>query len=190
MRLVLLIALNVLTAALVPAQTGNRKLEPNPYSPPADTSMKLEGHAITIEYNAPSARGRKVEGGLIPYDHWWRLGADTATTLTSEADITIGGVRVPKGVHTLYLLASESAVSRFTPLAVVIHWVLVVNKQTGQWGTEYNESQDVARTEMKVTKLGKPVETLKITLTSATAKAGKLEIEWGQSQGEVAVKLR
>jgi hypothetical protein len=190
MRLVSYIALGLFTAATLSAQTGNRKIPPNPKSPPADTSMTLDGHVITIEYNAPSARGRKVEGGLIPYDNWWRLGADNATTLTTDGDITIGDLRVPKGVYTLYVLASENGVSRFTPLAVVIRWNLIVNKQTGQWGTVYDDSEDLGRTAMKVTKLSQPVETLKITLTSSGAKPGNLRIEWGNSRAEATVRLR
>jgi hypothetical protein len=140
--------------------------------------MKLNGHTITIEYNAPSARGRKVEGGLIPYDRWWRLGADSATTLTSDADLLIGDLRVPKGVHTLYLVATSDT-----------DWKLVVNKQTGQWGTTYKESEDLGRVPLKVTKLPQPAETLKITLTPAGESAGTLTIAWGQTEASVPVKL-
>jgi hypothetical protein len=161
---------------MLPAATGNRKVTQNKLSPPADTSVKLGGHAVTIEYNAPSVRGRKVEGGLVPYGEVWRLGADSATTLTTEADLMIGNLRVPKGVHTLYILASESG------------WKLIVNKQTGQWGTVYNEPQDLGRADMKVTKLSQPVETLKIALVSGGS-AGTLEIEWGNTKAVVSIRL-
>src|SRR5580692_5956473 len=98
MRLLPLVASTIMAAALLPASTGNRKVTENAQSPTADTSIKLRGHAITIEYNAPSARGRQVEGGLVPYGSVWRLGADSATTLTTDTDITIGALKVPKGV--------------------------------------------------------------------------------------------
>jgi hypothetical protein len=176
MRLVSYIALGLCAAALLSAQTGNRKATQNPKSPSADTSVTLDGHAITIEYNAPSARGRKVEGGLIPYGHWWRLGADNATTLTTDTDITIGDVHVQKGAYSLYILASEG------------DWKLIINKKTGQWGTVYDESQDLGRAALRVAKTGQPVETLKITLTGS-GKAGMLRIEWGNSRAEVPVKL-
>jgi hypothetical protein len=190
MRFASYIAVGLIIAAILSAQTGNRKVTENAKSPTADTSITLDGHAITIEYNAPSARGRKVEGGLIPYDTWWRLGADNATTLTTDADLVIGNLRVPKGACTLYVLASESGVSRFTPLAVVTRWTLIVNKQVGQWGTVYDDAQDLGRTAMKVTKPGQPVETLKIVLIDSGAKSAKLRIEWGNSRAEVPVKLR
>ena len=152
--------------------TGNRKVTQNKLSPPADTSLTAAGKVTTIEYNAPSARGRKVEGGLIPNGSVWRLGADSATTLTTDADLTIGDLKVPKGVYTLYLLGGES------------EWKLIVNKQTGQWGTEYDESKDLGRISMKLTKLTEAAETLKITLKSP----GVLEVVWGNSLATVSVK--
>ncbi len=167
------ISLAVLVAGTLSAQTGNRRVTQNKLSPPASTSIKLQGHAITIEYNAPSARGRKVEGGLIPYGRWWRLGADSATTLTTDADVMIGDLKVPKGVHTLYILATDAN-----------DWKLIVNNQTGQWGTQYDESKDLGRVPLKLTKLSSPVETLKISLEPA----GTLQIEWGETQASVAIK--
>jgi len=165
------IALLFTAFAILIAATGNRKVTQNKQSPPADTSMKVGGQDVTIEYNAPSARGRKVEGGLIPYGEVWLLGADSATTLTTNTDLKIGSLAVPKGVYTLYIAASDGA------------WKLVVNKQKGQWGTEYNEPQDLGRVPLKLTKLSQPVETLKITLTG-----GMLEIEWGSTKATVPVK--
>jgi len=167
----------IMAAVIALGSTGNRKVTENKLSPTAETSVKLGGHAITIEYNAPSARGRKVEGGLVPYGSVWRLGADSATTLTTDADIKIGDLKVSKGVYTLYILAAENG------------WKLIVNKQTGQWGTEYNEAQDLGRVPMKVTKLSQPVETLKITLKSAGASQGTLEIAWGATRAVVTVQL-
>jgi hypothetical protein len=68
-------------------------------------------------------------------------------------------------------------------------WKLIVNKQTGQWGTEYSEGQDLGRVAMKVTMSLAPVETLKITLSATGAKDGVLEVAWGNSVARVPVKL-
>lgn len=168
----------LLAATVALAATGNRQAQPNKLSPAADTSVTLGGHAITIEYNAPSARGRKVEGGLIPYDNWYRLGADAATTLTTDADVTIGDLRVPKGVHTLFLQASASG-----------PWKLIVNKQVGQWGLEYHQDQDLGRVALDVKKLDKFVETFKITLTKTGEKTATLAIEWGNTRATVPVRV-
>jgi hypothetical protein len=175
MRILSIVASIIMAAALAPASTGNRKVTENNLSPTADTSVTVRGHAVTIEYNAPSARGRKVEGELVPYGSVWRLGADSATTLTTDVDITIGDLKVPKGVYTLYIMASEGS------------WKLIVNKQTGQWGTDYNEGQDLGRVSLKTAKLSSPAETLKITLKPA-APGAMLEIVWGGTRATVPVK--
>lgn len=172
------IALLFCAGAIALASTGNRHTQPNSQSPAAASSVQLGGHWVTIEYNAPSARGRKVEGGLIPYDSWYRLGADAATTLTTEADVMIGDLRVPKGVHTLFLYATANG-----------PWKLIVNKQTGQWGLEYHEDQDLGRVPMKVTKVDQLVETFNITLVPTSQKTAMLSITWGNTRAVVPVAL-
>ena len=81
-------------------------------------------------------RGRKIMGGLVPYGRWWRTGADNATTFQTEADLDIGGLKVPKGTYTIYTLPGAK------------EWQLIVNKQTGQFGTEYDQQQDLGRVKM------------------------------------------
>jgi hypothetical protein len=162
----------VLLAVTAFAATGNRDVTQNNLSPTADTSVKLGNTTITIEYNAPSARGRKVEGGLIPYDNWYRMGADSACTITTTGDIMIGNLKVPKGVHTLYLMAKPDS------------WQLIVNNQTRQWGLEYNQSQDLGRVPMRLTKLAKPLEKFNISLLPE----GVLDVSWGTTKAEVVIK--
>src|SRR5437588_12691208 len=101
-------------------------------SPSAEASKTIKGKQITIKYSAPSVRGRQVfgDGGIISKDPnypVWRAGANSATTLTTEGDLDIGGLKVPKGTYTLYVLLGQP------------QWKLIVNKQTGQWGLEYHQ---------------------------------------------------
>ena len=79
-------------------------------------------------------RGRKIMGGLVPYGKVWRTGANPATTLITKANLKIGTLDVPAGTYTIYTLPNED------------QWLLIVNKQTGQWGTVYHEDQDLGRT--------------------------------------------
>jgi hypothetical protein len=177
MRILTSITTALAAVAILTAATGNRQVTNNAKSPSAETTASIAGKNVTIEYNAPSARERKVEGGLISYSEIYRMGADAATTLTTEADLMIGDLKVPKGVYTLYLQAKESG-----------DWQLVVNKQTKQWGTVYNQDQDLGRTAMKVTKLGAPVETFKITLTPKGPLGATLTVEWGHTKAVVPVE--
>lgn len=172
MKYLSFLAVTALCVVVLSADTGNRKKTNNEKSPSAETSATIGGKKVTIEYNAPSARGREVEGGLIPYGKVWRLGADSATTLTTEGPIMIGNLKVPAGAHTLYIHAAQNG------------WKLAVNKQTGQWGTVYTEGQDLGRVDMKVEKTTAPVETMKITLQPS----GMLVVEWGNTRASVPVK--
>jgi hypothetical protein len=140
-------------------------------SPPAETSVKINGKTISIKYSAPSMRGRKIFGpvGVISNDSTypvWRAGANNATALHTEADLTIGKLSVPKGDYTLFVDTGA------TP------WQFIVNKQTGQGGLDYDKSQDLGRVAMKISKPPAPIETYKMTLSSPGGNAGKLELAW------------
>jgi hypothetical protein len=140
-------------------------------SPPAETSVKIKGKTISVKYSAPSLRGRKAfgPGGVISNDSTypvWRAGANAATALHTDADLTIGKLSVPKGDYTLFVATDANP------------WQLIVNKQTGQGGLDYDKSQDLGRVPMKVSKPAAPVETYKMTLSSAGGNSGKLELAW------------
>lgn len=142
-----------------------------PLSPPAETSVTIAGKNISIKYSAPSVRGRQMfgEGGVISKDRtWpvWRLGANAATTLITEADLDIKGLTVPKGTYTLFALVNQ------TP------WQLIVNKQTGQWGLSYDQNQDLGRVPMDMAKPPAPIETMSITLSQTGPNTGKLEVQF------------
>mgnify|MGYP000203410785 CR=1 FL=1 len=154
-----------------------------PLSPPAETSVTIAGKAISIKYGAPSVRERKMfgEGGVISKDRTypvWRLGANTATALHTEADLEFKGLTVPKGDYTLFALVNQ------------MPWQLIVNKQTGQWGLTYNQDQDLGRVAMEMSKPPAPVETLKITLTQTGANTGRLQVEFENTVAAVAFTVK
>ena len=148
-----------------------------PASPPMETSVTLDGKEVSIKYSAPSMKGRKIFGGLVPYGQVWRAGANSATALHTEADLMIGNLSVPKGDYTIYVWPTADA------------WQLVINKQTGQWGTEYSEGQDLGRVKMTLSKAPAPVEVYKMTL-SGSGKKGKLMLEWEETVGTVPVSVK
>ena len=114
---------------------------------PRDTARATIGGAeVWIDYSRPSRRGRDIFGVLEPWNKVWRTGANAATQFTTPVDLVIGGVTVPAGKYTLWTLPSPSG------------WKLIINKQTGQWGTEYHPEQDLARVDAKVETLPAPVE--------------------------------
>ena len=144
-------------------------------SPPETATVSLNGKTLTVKYGAPSMRGRKIMGELVPYDKVWRTGANESTTFVSAADLKIGGTPVPAGSYTLYTLPGSS------------QWLLIVNKQTGQWGTNYDQSQDVARIPMKSAKLSSPQEKMSITFENTHGNSTELHVKWENTDESVTV---
>jgi hypothetical protein len=173
------IAVSVLAFALaataIAQQNEDKSKRP---SPPGTASISLGGKKVTVEYGRPSARGRKVMGGLVPWGEVWRTGANEATTFVTEGDVTIGDTKVPAGKYTLYTLPSETG------------WKLIINKQTGQWGTQYDQTRDLARIDMKVSKPSAPVEQLTIDLKGNGTNAADLIIAWENTSASVTVKAQ
>ena len=157
-----LLAVATLTLA-VSAEAGMKKA---PKSPPAETTATLAGKQVKIAYAAPSMNGRKIFGALVPYGQVWCTGANAATTLTTEVDLDLKGLKIPKGTYTLFTVPTEGGMA------------LIVNKQTGQWGTKHDAAQDLGKVDLDVKKPDAPVEKLLITLASTGDDAGTLTIAW------------
>jgi hypothetical protein len=155
-------------ASLAPAQT--------PKSPHDTVSADVGGHKITITYGRPSMRGRKIVGGLVPYEKVWRTGADEATTFETDVDLDINGLKVPKGKYGLFTLPSQDG------------WTLIINKTAKQWGAfNYKEADDLGRTKMQVSKSGSPVEQFTIALAPAGGNA-TLKLEWENTVASATLK--
>lgn len=153
-------------------------------SPSAQTSVTLGGKTISIHYSAPSVRGRKIfgSGGLLSNDPTypvWRAGANSATSLHTDADLDIGGLNVPKGDYTLYALVSDPD-----------NWQLIISKETGQWGLTYNPKMDLGRVKMAMSKPPASIETYKIALSSTGPKTGKLQLEWERHIASVPIAVK
>jgi len=156
----------VLTPAILVGASCGVAQERQPLSPPAQTSVTISGKTITIKYAAPSMRGRKIFGGLEPYNKVWRVGANSATALHTDADLDLNGLAVPKGDYTVFVWLDPN------------QWQLIVNKQTGQWGLEYHQDRDLGRVKMNMGKPAAPIETYKMTLSATGQNTGKLQLEW------------
>ncbi|HET7456153.1 MAG TPA: DUF2911 domain-containing protein [Gemmatimonadaceae bacterium] len=144
-----------------------------------EEDASLTGPArIAISYGQPHARGRRIEGGLVPLDSVWRFGANAATTLHTDLDLTLGALAVPRGDYSLFL--------RYTNKG----YELIVNRQTGQWGTDYDATKDLGRVPLTARKLAEPEESLSIYLVPESARPaqgyaelrGTLRIKWGTSE--------
>ena len=138
-----------------------------------DTARATIGAAtFSVDYGRPLARGRTLLGNVISYDRVWRTGANAATQFTTSAPITLAGLSLPVGTYTLWTVPHVGRVD------------LIVNKQTGQWGTSYDEKQDLGRVKMSVKPVKGPVEQFVICVNDKA-----LTLTWENTQASVPVMV-
>src|SRR5688572_11614236 len=120
-RTLFLKSLPFLTVAFFLAFTSMAQA-PRRNSPAATATGKIGAANVTISYSSPAVDGRKIWGGLVPYDSVWRAGANTATSIETDKDLTIGGKKLPAGKYSIFATPGEK------------EWTIILNSQTGQWG--------------------------------------------------------
>ena len=144
-----------------------------------DTVRASIGDAsFTVDYGRPLVRGRVLVGNILPYDRVWRTGANAATQFTTSAPINLAGMRLPAGAYTLWTVPRTGGAD------------LIVNRQTGQWGTEYDPSQDLGSAPMKTETLGSPVEKFTISIPASGRARGALVMEWGPFRWTAPIEVR
>lgn len=142
-------------------------------SPHVQVAWEVEGANIAITYGRPFLKERTVGDSVEPLDgRVWRLGADEATTLTTDRDLMLGSAHVPAGEYTLWALTDGDTTE------------LIISSETGQWGTAYDESRDLARTEMTVGTLDTTADQLTLYVENSA-----LRLEWGALAASVPIMV-
>ncbi|WP_184548023.1 DUF2911 domain-containing protein [Mucilaginibacter sp. FT3.2] len=104
-------------------------------SPPESVTGKLDDATVTINYSSPSVKGRKIWGGLVPYDTVWRAGANEATTFETDLPLRIGGQYLPAGKYGFFIIPGKAN-----------QWVAIFNNVADQWGAfKYDKTKDAIR---------------------------------------------
>jgi hypothetical protein len=143
-----------------------------------DTLRAVIGNAsFTVDYGRPMARGRDLLGNVLPYDRVWRTGANAATQFTTSAPITIAGIPLSPGTYTLWTIPRANGAD------------LIVNRQTGQWGTGYNAAHNIGTAAMTTDITETPVEKFTISIRPNGADRGELLMEWGTFRWSAPIVL-
>ena len=148
-----------------------------PPPPPPPPTVTLAGQTLTIKYHTPHMRNREIFGGLVPYNEVWRTGANPATSLVTPVSLHIGSLLVPAGAYTIYSLPSRDKDK----------WMLIINKQTGQWGTEYHQEQDLGRVEMKGHTLDSAQEVMSLSFDDIKRDSAEFHIRWAKTDESVKI---
>ena len=164
---------------------------------PADSVCATVGNAtLAVRYARPSMRGRQIFGRLEPYGRVWRAGANAATSFTTTRDLVFGDVTVPAGDYTLYAYIEDpgdvpacgedgtGGSGRGTG------WRLILNKQLGQWGTDYSQAQDLARIPLRMCRPRSPVERFDIRIVARGPAAGTITLAWENTSASADFRVK
>lgn len=143
-----------------------------PQSPAKTASETVAGTKITLTYGAPSVRGRKIWGALVPYKKVWRTGANDATTFTVDKDVKIEGKKLAAGTYSLFTIPDAK------------EWVIIFNSEAKQWGHySYSDKKDVLRVTVKSSK----AKTLTEEMTFVVGKDGVVSLMWENTKVDFKV---
>jgi Protein of unknown function (DUF2911) len=170
-----LLALLIFMTTVCFAQMGGG----NRPSPAASAACDLGGgKTIKTDYSSPRMKGRKIFGDLVPYGKVWRTGANDATTFVTSSDVVVGGKTVPAGSYTLFTVPGADK------------WTLIINKKTAEWGIPYKyESDELARIDMKASKLPSPLENFTISYEKS-GNGCTLQMEWETTRASVDISAK
>jgi len=148
-------------------------------SPLDSIAVQIGGGTMKLCYSRPSARGRKIMGGVVPFNEPWRLGANEATSIRVPFAGEIAGVRVEPGTYTLYAIPAASK------------WQIVVNRGVQRWGVPIDNevrAKDVGAGTVTTESLGAPVETLTLKFSPAAGNATELVLEWEKTRVRIPIR--
>jgi hypothetical protein len=172
-----LFTLIILTLTTVAFAQQDKSKRP---SPPAQAQCQFpDGKTIKTDYSSPrindpkTHQPRKIYGGLVPYGKVWRTGANDATTLVTDTNLTVGGKDLPAGSYTIFTVPNQDK------------WTLIISKKTGEWGTDYpGENNDLARVDMKVSQLPSQMENFTIAFDQTGGNC-TMNLDWENTRASV-----
>jgi hypothetical protein len=145
-------------------------------SPKAKVEQRVGITDFSVDYSSPGVKGRKIFGGLVPYDKMWRTGANASTKLTASRDFTIGSTTVPKGTYSVFTIPGAAS------------WTVILNKNAEASTDEYDAKDDAAR--VTVTPDAIPArERMTFIFSNTTDDATRLDLEWDTLRVSIPIKL-
>lgn len=176
-KLLLIGSIGVLVAAVV--FIGYRSYTKS-FSPEAVADFSQGGLAVHVKYCRPARRGRLIFGrtqddALVPYGRVWRTGANEATVITFSENVRVGNTPIRAGTYSLWTIPGPA------------HWQVVLNEETGQWGTQYNDGLDVARVEVPIRVQPKTVEKFQIYFENQPRGADMI-LGWAHTEAVVPIR--
>lgn len=146
-------------------------------SPEAIAQVDQNGLVIKVDYCQPYKKGRKVFGSLVPYDEVWRTGANEATVVDFDQHVVVAGQPLDEGTYSLWTIPSKEG------------WIAIFNKETGQWGTNYDQTKDVLRVPIVSRRHSPKAEQFYISF-SPSANGTNMILAWDETEAIIPIQKR
>lgn len=144
-------------------------------SPQGIIVQKAGFATITITYERPSARDRKIFGDLVPFDELWRTGAGNCTKIKFDKSVVIAGRRLEPGTYSLFTIPA------------VQDWTIILNSDTTLYGTGgYDQSRDMVRFKGKAEQASRYYESFTIDVDVVSDNA-LITISWERTSTSFTV---
>jgi hypothetical protein len=161
----------ILSTALICmiAAAGSAQLRTPAPSPTQTIKQDFGLSSVELIYSRPGMKGRKIFGDLVPWNKVWRTGANNATRIKFNDDVTFGGQPLKAGEYALFTIPGEN------------EWEVIINKGSANWGTEYKQEDDIFRVKVKPIKLDQQVESFTMQFASVKPTSTDLRISWDRT---------
>lgn len=160
-----------ITAVLIKIIIGN-------LSRSEESEKEVGNLVVSVRYNKTEAGKDRIFGYRVPYDVVWRTGSGDATEIRFSDDCFLGGKKVKAGTYSLWSVPTEK------------DWVIILNSETGQYGTRYDPSRDYLRVTVPFEKVPEREENLRIALTDDRKGLSVLQIRWEHVLVEAEISER
>ncbi len=151
-------------------------------SPKDSATITLNDLKCKVQYNRPSKREREIFGALVPYNKVWRTGANEATTFSTNRDLIIQGMLLPKGDYTLWTVPMENS------------WKVMFNSGQYQWGVNekmepmWDPNYDAIEIEVENQEIDQTVEQFTIAFDNKLGSL-KFTMAWDQTLIEIPLEV-
>jgi tetratricopeptide (TPR) repeat protein len=142
------------------------RLTPLRASPACTVSQEIGISKVELAFSRPFVKGRKIWGELVPFGQVWRVGANSATTLTLSHAAKVAGKDVPAGTYGFFAIPGPKT------------WTLILNRKAKQWGAyDYKAEEDQLRWEV-TPQSGAFLECLDYRILPRDAGSATVELAW------------
>lgn len=151
-------------------------------SPAVSAQFSDEKLNVNIQYGQPAKKGRFIFGreqdnALLPYGKVWRTGANEATIIELKEDVLFAGKPVKAGKYSLWTVPGPGS------------WRVILNTQTGQWGTEYNDGKDLFKSEIPI-RVRPRVQQIFTIYFEKNMNGADMILSWDQTEAIIPIQPR